>query len=846
MRIEELYLSGFGRFTNTRIRMEEGLNLIFGENEAGKTTLQHFIVGMLYGFFVATARRKTYTDDYARYAPWNSDAVYGGTMICEKDGQRYRIQRVFQKEKESVVIFDADSGEDISGLFPYDSVTRLRDPGPVLCGVSRTVFCNTANVAQLEISPQGDFSGAWEDQILSLTETADSSLSLQSVCKALDDRADAIGSPKRRKTPYGQAAERMDELQQELVEAERAQQTITQLRQRVQELQVLKDQQEAKQQQEAQSKWAEQLSKANIIRSRIEEVEQLIKEKDGLEDPDLIQQQIGAIQQAKQNLNREETGFVKWDGRLKEINQRYLAQPIRMQDLKVLDHCLNLAKNSLGSRETRQLRDELQRKQSEFIAIPHISSNELMEALVEYESWDDEINQNGFSMKLMIFLIGLFLAGFGIALGWIMDAYFYIGAVIGALLVIVSFFISSAKKEAQEAREEQEQILERCAMNSYEELKANCDDIQKREDQRLELMTQIELLAMRLKKVSDENPQRMEELNRYAAKLTKNPEAVWDEDLEEQVKYARELCVEFEEMSAQRNEEQQKIIQRHQEVDSMEEELQRKLSALGIEEFSDEAFQKLRERRREREQAAMELQLQQQLLKECLGNLTYEELQAKIHMQERSEAGAYLDGENFDYRSVLEELAQLQGKLSTMEQFQRPAGEIKEEYKALQEQCISYQNTLDAIILAKHRLQKVSSSINKDMSPVLGKRLSTIVEKLTNGKYSKVLLSRDLHIRLEDPKSGQLVPITALSRGTMDLIYLAMRMELLKVISTDNVLPMLLDDSFVQLDDLRTANLLNYLAGNRQGQVMLLTCHNREESILKAQSVPYHRITLGQ
>lgn len=69
MKIEELYLAGFGRFSNKRIVLQDGLNLIFGENEAGKTTLQHFIVGMLYGFFVPTARRKTYIEDYARYEP---------------------------------------------------------------------------------------------------------------------------------------------------------------------------------------------------------------------------------------------------------------------------------------------------------------------------------------------------------------------------------------------------------------------------------------------------------------------------------------------------------------------------------------------------------------------------------------------------------------------------------------------------------------------------------------------------------------------------------------------------------------------------------------------------------
>ena len=168
-----------------------------------------------------------------------------------------------------------------------------------------------------------------------------------------------------------------------------------------------------------------------------------------------------------------------------------------------------------------------------------------------------------------------------------------------------------------------------------------------------------------------------------------------------------------------------------------------------------------------------------------------------------------------------------------------------EEQQALQDSCRQYQKTLDAIALAKERLQKVSGEIRKDLTPQLGERLSRITARLTDGKYTKVLLSRDLHIRLEEPKNHQLVPLTALSRGTMDLIYLAMRMELLQVLSTDTILPLLLDDSFVQLDDSRTSNLLNYLVRNRQGQVLLLTCHSREESILKAQAVPYHRITLA-
>ena len=843
MRIEELYLTGFGRFTNKRITLQEGLNLIYGDNEAGKTTLQHFIVGMLYGFFVPTARRKTYTEDYARYEPWNSDALYGGTLICSKDERRYRIQRVFQKEREAVVIFDADTGEDISHQFPYDPVTRLRDPGQTLTGVSRTVFCNTANVAQLEIGPQGDFSAAWEDQLLSLTETADSTLSLQNVCAVLDQKAEEIGSTKRKKTPYGQAAERLEQLEQELLEAEHSSQSSNRLRQRIASLQESKTRLEERMEQAQQSKLQEQLNKADAIKRRISEIEALMKTQEPPEDPDQLQQKIGACQQAKQMLAREEQGFSKWDGRLKEINMRYLAQPIRMQDVTVLDQCLRLAKHSMLSAETEQLRNDLQIKQQEFIGIPPISSNDAMEALLEYEGWQEDIDKQSVSGKWIVLAIGIFLVAVGALLGWNVDPFFYIGAAIGVVLMLSSFFLSSRRREAMEAEEEQENILKRFNMSTYEELQGYCAALQKKEERRLELMNEIQILAVRLQKVSEENPKRKSQLDQFAARFTRDPEAVWSLEMEQQVKYARELCVEFNEMAAQRNEELEKINKQRQDVEAMERELAEKLAVLGVESFSEEEMQKLREQRRQRDQSAMELELQQKLLAECLGNLTYEELKAKLKMNSKNDADSdsLPDG---DYKSVLEELAQLQGQLSAMEQIQRPVGEIREEQQALREICKNYQLRLDAIQLAKERLTQVSGSINKDLSPVIAQRLSAVVARLTDGRYTKVLLSRDLHIRLEEPKSGQLVPVTALSRGTMDLIYLAMRMELLQVLATDTLLPLLLDDSFVQLDDSRTANLLNYLVNNRQGQVLLMTCHNREEAILKAQKVPYHRIGL--
>ncbi|MDB4894896.1 MAG: double-strand break repair Rad50 ATPase, partial [Firmicutes bacterium] len=65
MRIDRLIMTGFGRFQGRTLELEPGLNILYGPNEAGKTTVQKFILGMLYGF-KKRGQRRDYTEDAAR------------------------------------------------------------------------------------------------------------------------------------------------------------------------------------------------------------------------------------------------------------------------------------------------------------------------------------------------------------------------------------------------------------------------------------------------------------------------------------------------------------------------------------------------------------------------------------------------------------------------------------------------------------------------------------------------------------------------------------------------------------------------------------------------------------
>lgn len=141
MKIRELYIRGFGKFRDTRIPLSDGINLIRGENESGKSTLHAFIRGMLFGQRRLRGRASR-NDDHRRYAPWDHPASYGGELRFESGGKLFRISRDFAGSREAVRLVCESDGEELS--------PEGGDLEVLLGGVSETVFDNTVSVGQLQ------------------------------------------------------------------------------------------------------------------------------------------------------------------------------------------------------------------------------------------------------------------------------------------------------------------------------------------------------------------------------------------------------------------------------------------------------------------------------------------------------------------------------------------------------------------------------------------------------------------------------------------------------------------------------------------------------------------------
>ena len=100
MRLISLHVESFGRLSDYTLNMEPGLNVILRENGWGKSTLAAFIRVMFYSF-TGEGKRRDAENERRRYRPWKQSGVYGGQLVFEQKGRRYRIERTFgQKDRE--------------------------------------------------------------------------------------------------------------------------------------------------------------------------------------------------------------------------------------------------------------------------------------------------------------------------------------------------------------------------------------------------------------------------------------------------------------------------------------------------------------------------------------------------------------------------------------------------------------------------------------------------------------------------------------------------------------------------------------------------------------------------
>lgn len=169
MRLLELHIDGFGKFHDRTISFNDGINIIYGKNEAGKSTLHTFIRGMLFGIERGRGRAAK-NDLYTKYEPWENSGTYEGWLRLEKDGTIYRIERRFRKENKSLKIINETKGleEEATPAF----VSSLLD------GLTETMYNNTISIGQLKSATEDGMVAELKNYIANMNTTGNISLNI--------------------------------------------------------------------------------------------------------------------------------------------------------------------------------------------------------------------------------------------------------------------------------------------------------------------------------------------------------------------------------------------------------------------------------------------------------------------------------------------------------------------------------------------------------------------------------------------------------------------------------------------------------------------------------------------
>ena len=183
MTLNELTIRGFGKFHDRTFTFSDGINILYGKNESGKSTLHSFLRAMLFGMERARGRAAK-TDFFAHFEPWFGDGAYGGTLKFTEDGHVYRLERNFSKNPLDLSITDETEGKEVPE--PGEFLSKL------LGNLSVTAFDNTVSIGQLKSSTDAGLVNELKNYIANMNTSGNMSLNITKACAYLKDQRRAF------------------------------------------------------------------------------------------------------------------------------------------------------------------------------------------------------------------------------------------------------------------------------------------------------------------------------------------------------------------------------------------------------------------------------------------------------------------------------------------------------------------------------------------------------------------------------------------------------------------------------------------------------------------------------
>jgi uncharacterized protein YhaN len=884
MKLLWIEIDGFGKLVGQRFAFGEGLNLIYGENEAGKTTLLQAIVALLFGY--PLARGRPTRKELAAYRPWDSRR-FGGRLAFElDDGRSYLVARSFR-------------GNGSEKITPLDGKAKTGDLPPVkdMMGVTDTVFASCALVNHnsiLQLAKPGELSEA----ILRAVDTGEVETSAQNAAARLTEVRQDLGEATDTETTWGRLEKEIDDL------LERRESALAQQRVLLSELAKQRRLEERLEQYRRQMAVTELAIVVRRHSDAAERLRQIVETERHLAE--LRQELTSCEQYAALPANGREQVAQAWhgleavDADLAELNsareqvekkiteveeklqqlQPYVpfCQPGEYDyfaesraawfaALKRLQRCADEARKYEEHMQERGLSSEHLRALSRFT---DTDFKRLQEKEAEFQRWHRRMRElqedvlrhraeHPFppSLKVTLTVSTLFFAGVNFLIWYLHQLQWGLIVGGGSILIVgfLSIFLSVRETAHRRRLRRLEQELTEAHERAYQLDREVLDGLQAYGAQSLtELLTRrIEFLEAG--SMFREVQMAQDDQHRLAARLLRLLQPLGVERIDEdtltevsdRVEQTRRYRAELNALLDRKDEVRRRLLTAELEARRHRAIIRKALETAGVGEQEEVDSQALLDEvyaKRERyEQLCREISSSEKLLAGLLGGRSrqeWEDVTATLERRVNKLLNAVEDPEEIPdqtprrlehrYERLRSLISKVETDLASARERTTAAiglapslAEIDEAIAWRQHRAAALRQCAAALTLAHEELMAAAEEQHRDFAPRLSAAVSRHLPKLTAGRYSKAVLDpRDFSLGLEIPERG-LQPAERLSLGTREQLYLLLRIAIADTLgSRGETLPLLLDDPFVHFDAPRLERMFAFLLSLAETRQVLL------------------------
>ncbi|MCT4688047.1 AAA family ATPase [Vallitalea sp.] len=908
MYINKMDIISFGKYQDKEIKLTNGINVIYGDNEAGKSTIHKFIEGMLYGFYKPYRKNKQFTPDYDRFLPWNNSNKYKGILVYKHQGKEYRIERNFMKRNDKVEIFDNGTGENITERFEYDSATKLYQPASRHIGINKSTFNNTISIGQLSSKTSDELVKEVKDSLINLGESKDEEISVRNVIDKLKKKLDDIGTAGRKKTtPYGKLTEEIKNLKKEKVEAEKIWQKVLERQEELNNINnKLKEMENRKKdneelldylsKEEVKKAYEEGLRLKEYIDNKTSELKDIEQFKDA--DIELIDdaiKKLNNLELCRRQYNELKSELTQIENYLKKqyeiYNQVKVLEDEDINDIDSIASQYNIYNDMvIRSNELKDLIKELKTSLNydndnnsvieddyEYTRLEEerkeIKYSKSVETELKEQKYQDMLanQKHGKLISSLSFLIfvGLLVSGI-ISSQIIVIAVSVVFACVaiyttigyrknkGKLDILLNEInrVKSAEGKKQNKLDEivqkQNEILKKHRCTELIELRKLKDKVIHMNVIHEDNKKRYTKAMYDLEKLELEKKQKEERLTYYVNLLLDSKSL--DINNINLVKEKYEIFKDTRKNINHKNEDKKNRLAKYNSINEQISKLNKEIKEIAdrYNVQDEKGFQQVKDKKYLYHNMISNINNKKELLSRLLGDNTLIELEQKLTKYnqvqmttDKSKEELLLEQDNIvnDIIHISKDITSYETKIANLQKDVRPIVDIEEDISNKLNIKSDYDKKIKALTMARDAIENISRDIQNNFAPKLNKKVSNIISNITNKKYTDIKINPNMEILTYEPENHELISIDSLSKGTIDQMYFGLRLGLIDIIKEDKSLPLILDDCFVQYDNDRLKMVMETLE-NLDRQIVLLSCHRREEEILKRLNVEFNYIAL--